>query len=236
MMLRCPTCHIPLCRLRHEGTWVHMCPDCRGTLVQDESFQVLRHHHEGEAADTTADSLSDRLTTVPCPRCGIAMAKVVAADEVSPFHVDFCRQCGMFWFDRGELDRAERHFVLPRELRPEKSLGPSARAALAEAEFRANVYAEDIRRDLAPLRLVANGFGVGFVAGNLFHAALRAARWGLDAFEGGRVVEQGRRSRWWIAVGGVGLFLVLALAALWIQGYFARLEQAITTWWEGLWW
>jgi Zn-finger nucleic acid-binding protein len=225
--------------MQREGTWLHMCPDCRGVLVQDEQFRILQDHHAGEVpAEAAAGAVSsDRLATVRCPRCGAAMAKVVTSDDASPFHVDFCRQCGMFWFDRGELERAERHFSLPRGLRPAEEPGPETRAALAEAAFRTAVDEEEIRTDLVPLRLVANGIGVGIIAGNLFQAALRAARWGVDGFEAG-LSDQGarRRRRFLTAAGGVVLFLVLALAALWVQGCFAGLEREIAAWWEGLWW
>lgn len=51
-----------------------------------------------------------------CPACGTAMRTVThlgLPDDAEPLALEACPACGGFWFDEGELARAEQAF--PRE-------------------------------------------------------------------------------------------------------------------------
>jgi len=112
-MMKCPVCHIPLCRIERGEVPVHVCPDCRGALVEHDRFRSMRKRGAGGPAAEDAPREpeesrgTDHVEPLRCPRCLTKMEKVAQGPQAAPFHLDVCASCAMIWFDKGELELAQ---------------------------------------------------------------------------------------------------------------------------------
>ncbi len=103
--MKCPICKLDLVRGKYIGATVHECMGCQGALlVTARADRIERRVNKNvaqlvrEIATTTA---GDTQETVRCPRCRAEMAK--RPIRQLGLSVDDCQQCGMSWFDGGEL-------------------------------------------------------------------------------------------------------------------------------------
>lgn len=103
--MKCPTCELELLRGDYYGANVHECAGCQGALlVTTRSKWIERRVNKDlpelvrELANTTA---SDTRHAIRCPKCRAEMKKRPVKQLA--IAIDDCRQCGMSWFDGGEL-------------------------------------------------------------------------------------------------------------------------------------
>jgi len=103
--MKCPVDDNNLVRGKYAGANVHECGQCNGALlttvragkierrINKNTERLVEELSESDAADTQE--------AVRCPKCRAEMKKrFVKQIDIS---IDDCRQCGMSWFDGGEL-------------------------------------------------------------------------------------------------------------------------------------
>ena len=188
-VLRCPVCDIPLCRITYEGVTVSLCPDCRGALVHDARLATIKRRRDRRwsarerRALAEAALAADQRGRVECPRCLGPMAKTAVhlGSSGKAFHLDHCRACNVYWFDRGELALAQMIYEGERNGRAEGDLGRAERSVRAQIEFEARVRefadsAQGVALPIVGASSVTLGHALGaFAAAEAVSLALRAA-------------------------------------------------------------
>jgi Zn-finger nucleic acid-binding protein len=112
-MMKCPSCQVPLCRLEYEGVPIHVCPDCRGSLVDAQRFRAIERRRERTWTDEEKSGIAASVArtgpsrSVRCPGCLAKMAHLSVPMGGSAFRIGFCGSCNLLWFDRGEMDLAQ---------------------------------------------------------------------------------------------------------------------------------
>jgi Zn-finger nucleic acid-binding protein len=143
-MLQCPACHIPLCRIEYENVPVHICPDCRGALVDMMRFRTITVRREKTWTDDQKRQIeAETSAQVPqgdkCPKCLAPMKGTAVPMGGLSFRVDVCRPCELLWFDRGQLDLAQILYEKEQDsLTPEERLdiGGAALVRLPKPEVK----------------------------------------------------------------------------------------------------
>jgi Zn-finger nucleic acid-binding protein len=104
----CPKCGLPLRRWAVDTAVAEGCLQCGGVLVSPSVYQFLRHNPS--AASVLDDAFADQspipllASEMPCPQCGALMQSLYLA-EAPNVSVERCPDCGVFWFDDGELTK-----------------------------------------------------------------------------------------------------------------------------------
>ncbi len=92
----------------HYGAklFIFQCPECLGLWVDGEVVTALSHDSAVEA-ETDVDfediSTEPREIAAFCPRCETNLMEQSGGGLPQGLHVDYCRGCNGFWFDKGEL-------------------------------------------------------------------------------------------------------------------------------------
>ncbi len=121
--LSCPQCQVALITNHYEGVEVYQCPLCRGTLIKDNDIKrVIIREDVGfserivKMAQTFKDDITqgriaavnrDPKTLLPCPQCfNVNKTKMnrLFYTEAYPIEVDRCYFCGIYWFQKDELE------------------------------------------------------------------------------------------------------------------------------------
>jgi Zn-finger nucleic acid-binding protein len=140
-VLICSTCNIPLCRIEYEGVTVHVCPDCEGTLVGAEQFEAIERRRERTWTDDGKRQVEIGVHEAPvrdacrCPRCLLEMERIGMQIGDSGFRLDVCKDCRLYWFDRGELEFAQILFEQEQDGRTEDDLHKIERQAAASMQL-----------------------------------------------------------------------------------------------------
>ena len=113
-MLQCPVCRIPLCRIEYENVPIHICPDCRGSLVDMMRFRAIAVRREKtwtEPQKRRIEAETAAQAPMPlgqqCPKCLMPMKATAVPMGGSAFRIEVCQPCELLWFDRGQLDLAQ---------------------------------------------------------------------------------------------------------------------------------
>jgi len=104
--LSCPVCERRLSSGALDGQQVGYCEQCRGVLIDNESFSEVirsrRKKYAGEEAIPTPLDQGELLRKIRCPNCERVM-------DVFPYYgpgnvaIDSCESCHLIWFDHGEI-------------------------------------------------------------------------------------------------------------------------------------
>jgi Zn-dependent protease with chaperone function/Zn-finger nucleic acid-binding protein len=119
---RCPRCGAGLERFDYEGAAVLICRGCGGRLAGAAQVQRIltrreMRFDEGQLEQAAAvvrsgDDLrrADHARraaggggTISCPRCGRPMVRRLYSCDYA-VEIDYCNPCGLYWFDRDELE------------------------------------------------------------------------------------------------------------------------------------
>ena len=120
-MLICSSCNIPLCRIEYEGATVHVCPDCRGALVESTRLTTISRTRERTWTDDEKRRIETDVLEAPvrgayrCPRCLMTMQQMGMPMGEGRFVLDYCKPCRLYWLDRGELELAQILFEEQRD-------------------------------------------------------------------------------------------------------------------------
>lgn len=134
----CPVCNQPLVVMRYEGTEVHQCRFCAGTLVENNKIPRIIARTERPCterinalaravlmenqAKMMRKNRGMKVQVVPpltCPRCKNSMSRGFYS-SAHLIEVDRCRGCDLTWFDRDELDMLQ--CIIENRLIPEIAL------------------------------------------------------------------------------------------------------------------
>ena len=110
-MLQCPICRDSLTLHRAEDRRgaeiiVFQCAKCSGIWVDGK---VINRLSRDAALRLESDIdfreifTEPRKTTAICPRCNTYLVEQSGEGFPKGLHIDFCRSCQGFWFDKGEL-------------------------------------------------------------------------------------------------------------------------------------
>ncbi len=103
MKLNCPNCQGTIEHLKTDVGFLGLCMHCYGHLV---TFKNLRAALPPELWKEFS-AYFKRTTKGPkrqCPRCRVAMKEFDASTTTTPYLVDLCQTCRLFWFDPGEFE------------------------------------------------------------------------------------------------------------------------------------
>jgi len=121
----CPSCRQPLVSLHYEGTPLHRCTFCAGTLVATTRIPriiartgreqpcseritslaraVVNGNHRRNACRNNGGGSAGAVPKLPCPRCGAPMYRGFYS-QAHLIEIDRCSNCGLTWFDQDELE------------------------------------------------------------------------------------------------------------------------------------
>jgi Zn-finger nucleic acid-binding protein len=229
-MLKCPACHVLLCAVEYEGQIVHVCPDCRGALVQEPRLERIKRRREqkwsteeeGRVAGEVA--AADKAGWVPCPRCLVYMEKLKVSGVGHTFHLDRCGACQLVWLDPGELELIQIQYEKEIDSRTPEDWKRIERMGLAQLELNRQLEAE--REQLARTDKTLRSVTVDFASVNL--AAIVAAWAVIKVMEGMEELSPVCRRRALI-MAAAGIFIAIAIVLLsyyMTGGYWPR--------WHGL--
>jgi heat shock protein HtpX len=123
--LVCPVCRQPLVATPYEGTEVHQCRFCTGTLVENVKVpRILARtirplyprvsalartavkENQARYIQRKTSGSKASLPLLPCPKCGNPMHRMFYSMALL-IEVDRCGTCGVTWFDKDELDMVQ---------------------------------------------------------------------------------------------------------------------------------
>jgi heat shock protein HtpX len=141
----CPSCRQPLIAMHYEGTPLHRCAFCAGTLVETSRIPriiartgrerpcseritslaraVMNENQRRSVLRRIGGAGASPVPKLPCPRCAAPMHRGFYS-QAHLVEIDRCSNCGLTWFDQDELEMLqcliESRLVpeIPRE-RPE---------------------------------------------------------------------------------------------------------------------
>ena len=148
--MNCPTCDVPLERVKYENVSVSQCPQCKGYLVNRNRLILIKttqdHSPETLQAEVSTQSYPDAQSIIRCPKCrGRNMSKErIPVETDNDFYLDVCRNCNVVWFDGGELARLQIQYESST-----KAL--EAFAFQQKAQHRTKEQEEEFQQNLAAL-------------------------------------------------------------------------------------
>ena len=221
-MQLCPSCNIPLCRADYEDVTVHLCPDCRGALVEALRLGTIKRRRvrrwsAGERKSAASRALqSDRAETVRCPKCLARMVKEAVPLGEGAFRVDQCDACRLFWFDAGELELVQMLYEKEQDGRTPEDWERLERVAVARMQMAADKEPPVPDRPWYLRRVRGGGVNVSLLSAAFFGrvaAALVACEWhdlsGASEFQRRQAIK--RTLVGLAVVGGMALVLYLLL-------------------------
>jgi Zn-finger nucleic acid-binding protein len=220
-MLKCPACPVPLCLVEYEGQMVHVCPDCRGALVQEPRLERIKRRREqkwsvaeeGRIAQEVA--AADKTAWVRCPRCFGFMEKLKVSGAGHAFHLDRCGACQLVWLDPGELELIQIQYEKEIDSRTPEDWKRIERMGLAQLELNRQLEAE--REELVQTDKTLRSVTVDFASVNL--AAIVAAWAVIKVMEGMEEPSPVRRRRALImAAVGISIVAVILLVVYYMGG------------------
>jgi len=119
----CPNCRHALSKTDYEGTHVHQCSSCGGTLVENDKIPriiarrerkctervrafaraVLRDNQHAMTIKKLKKTAARTLSGPICSKCGNVMFRTFYSGAYL-IEVDRCNICGITWFDADELE------------------------------------------------------------------------------------------------------------------------------------
>ena len=103
--MNCPTCKLNLVRGKYAGANVRECPECNGALLATSRAHKIERRIDKDIdqlmQEVTDSNATDTAELIRCPSCQSKMRKRLV--KQLELFVDDCGQCGMSWFDGGEL-------------------------------------------------------------------------------------------------------------------------------------
>lgn len=103
--MNCPSCEKKLSRTQYAGTNVRHCDQCQGVLLKSSRANKIERRVNKDVDELEKEirrfDNEDTIREVRCPACRDKMDKLFV--KKLEFYVDNCGQCGMSWFDGGEL-------------------------------------------------------------------------------------------------------------------------------------
>ena len=110
--MNCPHCQEALERTRYANANVRECPNCKGMLLATSRAEKIKRRVNKDVTqlikEVTTVEANDGLEEIRCPACRDKMDKQLVRNL--GIYVDDCNQCGMTWFDPGELAEVQLAF------------------------------------------------------------------------------------------------------------------------------
>jgi Zn-finger nucleic acid-binding protein len=103
--LECPKCHSPMELVTYEGITIDRCTRCCGMWFDANEQKALKEQKGSEAVDVGDPQMGrkmDKITDINCPRCGVAMIRMVHVDQQSTDY-EACPNCYGIFLDAGEF-------------------------------------------------------------------------------------------------------------------------------------
>jgi Zn-finger nucleic acid-binding protein len=102
--MECPNCSNQLTANLYEGVSIHVCPSCKGRLLDEQKLDVIEKKRELYISRDHGHTDSNHYDGARfCPDCEVRMEKAKYGKYV-PRTIDKCPQCNNIWLDEGELE------------------------------------------------------------------------------------------------------------------------------------
>jgi len=102
--MQCPNCPNQLSATLYEGVDIHLCPSCKGILLDEQKLGEIEKKRELVISREQGHTKSNHYDGSRfCPDCDVKMDKEKYGKYV-PRTIDKCPQCGNIWLDEGELE------------------------------------------------------------------------------------------------------------------------------------
>jgi 2-aminomuconate deaminase len=107
--VRCPRCHSTTASRQYGDVTVHQCTTCRGIFLHKGELNKVAEPTSGDLEFSTLDldtfDHEDSYGPIECPECDDVIMKKVEFNIHTNIILDWCKRCGGFWLEKGELDR-----------------------------------------------------------------------------------------------------------------------------------
>ncbi|MDY6783766.1 MAG: zf-TFIIB domain-containing protein [Cyanobacteriota bacterium] len=111
--MTCPKCSGQLEQTTYAEIEVDRCTKCAGIWFDSQEAEALKTIQGSESLDigtTNAKSeLDARDRDLPCPRCRVAMMRMLDLDRHKIWY-ECCPKCGGMWLDAGEFRQFKQNF------------------------------------------------------------------------------------------------------------------------------
>jgi Zn-finger nucleic acid-binding protein len=97
---------------------IFQCGGCLGLWVDGDVVVAISHDSALEAeAEVNFEEIATEPREIPvtCPRCEIKLMEQSGGRLPQGLHIDFCRSCNGYWFDKGELMIYKSHLENKRK-------------------------------------------------------------------------------------------------------------------------
>jgi Zn-finger nucleic acid-binding protein len=102
--MNCPDCRGQLTPVLYEGVSIHVCPACKGSLLDEQKLSQIEINREKPIPRDQVHTKPQRLNNSRiCPGCNIGLEKSKYG-KYFPRSIDKCVQCNLIWLDEGELE------------------------------------------------------------------------------------------------------------------------------------
>jgi uncharacterized protein len=127
--MTCPNCHVEMKKVKtlsHYGIAVELdqCPECGGIWFESDELYYVRKGEASNFDEVDSEKLKKLIKLeekLYCPKDNTELR--VYQDPLFPvsIKVEFCTQCGGFWFNRGEFkvfqtEREKRELAMKAEM------------------------------------------------------------------------------------------------------------------------
>ena len=111
--MKCPRCNVGMETVQVEGVQIDRCTKCGGLWFDEFELSDLKAKRGSEKIDTGRGDKATQhsQTRINCPKCNIAMLRMVDAQQPHIWY-ETCDVCAGSFFDAGEFRDLKRHNVV----------------------------------------------------------------------------------------------------------------------------
>ena len=93
--------------VKDKNIHLHLCPECKGIAIKDEDLKkiilltknIVKKNTKGPLKVDVMQYSKQKVPLLKCPACNYNLYTV----ENKGLELNYCLNCGVFWFDKGEL-------------------------------------------------------------------------------------------------------------------------------------
>ncbi len=105
--MECPKCHATMEIVTFAGVTIDRCTACKGLWFDAHELTWLKEKNGSEIIDSAVPDVGSQMDTItdyPCPRCHVAMIRMLTSDD-EPVNYEACTACFGIFLDAGEFQR-----------------------------------------------------------------------------------------------------------------------------------
>ena len=103
--IQCPKCHSAMDLVTYEDVTIDRCSTCKGMWFdanEQKQLKELKGSESVDVGDPAVGRKMDKITNIECPRCQVAMIRMVHVDQHATDY-EACPSCYGIFLDAGEF-------------------------------------------------------------------------------------------------------------------------------------